>query len=316
MFKKAQRKQAKLRLLLAGPAGSGKTMSALLLAKGLGGRIAVIDTERGSASLYSDVVDFDTLEFNPPYSPERFIQALAGAAKGGYDVVIMDSTTPEWGGSGGCLEINEAIAQAKYRGNTWSAWNETTPRHRAFIDAINQAPLHVIATCRTKTETVQGDDKKIKKLGMKYEQREGFEYEFSVALDLEHSGHYAVATKDRTRLFVGDPFVISPDTGIKLAAWLNSGAELAPEPAVVPPVSLVVSPEGEAVPDVAIAEAFVSRMVEFASEDRAMDVLDLWEVTKADHATAAYGWRLLKNEQPKAFKYVSGVLNPKKEAAA
>ena len=85
MFKRAQRKQAKLRLLLAGPAGSGKTMSALLLAKGLGGRIAVIDTERGSASLYSDVVDFDTLEFNPPYSPERYIQALEGAAKAGYD---------------------------------------------------------------------------------------------------------------------------------------------------------------------------------------------------------------------------------------
>ena len=86
MFKRAQRKQAKLRLLLAGPAGSGKTMSALLLAKGLGGRIAVIDTERGSASLYSDVVDFDTLEFNPPYSPERYIQALEGAAKAGYEL--------------------------------------------------------------------------------------------------------------------------------------------------------------------------------------------------------------------------------------
>lgn len=315
MFKRAQRKQAKLRLLLAGPAGSGKTMSALLLAKGLGGRIAVIDTERGSASLYSDVVDFDTLEFNPPYSPERYIQALEGAAKAGYDVCIIDSATPEWGGSGGCLEINESIAQAKYRGNTWSAWNETTPRHRAFIDAINQSPLHVIATCRTKTETVQGDDKKIKKLGMKYEQRDGFEYEFSVALDLEHSGHYAVATKDRTRLFVGDPFVVTPETGKKLSAWLQSGAELSPEAGKAPPAGLIVSPEGEDVPDVAVAEAFVSRMVEFAAEDRAPEVIDLWSVTKGDHATAAYAWRLLKTEQPKVFKYVSGVLTPKKEVA-
>lgn len=314
MFKKAQRKQAKLRLLLAGPAGSGKTMSALLLAKGLGGRIAVIDTERGSASLYSDVVEFDTLEFNPPYSPERYIAALEGAAKGGYAVVIIDSTTPEWGGSGGCLEINEAIAQAKYRGNTWSAWNETTPRHRSFIDAINQSPLHVIATCRTKTETVQGDDKKIKKLGMKYEQREGFEYEFSVALDLEHAGHYAVATKDRTRLFVGDPFVVSPETGEKLAAWLNSGAELAPE-APRPVAAFQTAPEGEAVPDVAVAEAFVSRMVGFAQNDQAPDVVDLWNATKGDHATAAYAWRLLKSEKPKEFKYVEKAIKEAREAA-
>lgn len=219
-FKKAQRKQARLRLALSGPSGSGKTYSALQIAKGLGGRIAVIDTERGSASLYSDLADFDTLELQPPFAPERFIEALKAAST--YDVIVMDSITHEWDGSGGCLESNEEIAHAKFRGNTWAAWNETTPRHRAFIDAILQSPAHVIVTMRSKTETVQGDDKKVKKLGMKAVQRDSTEYEFTVVLDLEHERHYAIAAKDRTRLFP-DPHVITPATGVRLAQWLESG---------------------------------------------------------------------------------------------
>ena len=221
-FSKAVRKQAKMRVALAGPSGSGKTYSALLIAKGLGGKIAVIDTERSSASLYSDLADFDVLDLAPPFSPERFIEALHAAAAGGYNVCVLDSITHEWDGAGGCLEENERIAQAKFKGNTWAAWNETTPRHRAFLDAILQTPMHVVATMRSKTETVQGDDKKVKKLGMKAIQREGAEYEFGVVFDLEHEKHYALASKDRTRLF-SDPHVISEETGRRLLAWLESG---------------------------------------------------------------------------------------------
>jgi hypothetical protein len=227
-FTKAVRKKSKLRLALTGPSGSGKTYSALLIAKGLGGKVAVIDTEHGSASLYSDLLDFDCLELTPPYSPERYIQAVQTADKAGYDVVIVDSTTHEWSGSGGCLEINEQIAQAKYRGNTWSAWNETTPRHRKFIDSMLQCNMHVIATGRSKTETSQEDTgngkKKVVKLGMKTEQRDGFEYEFTCVLDIVHENHYAIASKDRTGLFDGDPIVISESTGKALANWLESGA--------------------------------------------------------------------------------------------
>lgn len=222
-FQKAMKKRAKLRLALSGPSGSGKTYGALQIAAGLGGKIAVIDTERGSASLYSDLVEFDTLEIAPPFTPERFIEALQAAAAGGYNVCVVDSITHEWDGAGGCLEINETIAHAKFRGNTWAAWNETTPRHRAFLDAILQSPMHVIATMRSKTETVQGDDKKVKKLGMKAIQREGAEYEFTVVLDLEHEKHYAVGSKDRTRLF-SEPHVLSPETGKRLLAWLDSGS--------------------------------------------------------------------------------------------
>jgi hypothetical protein len=222
-FQKAVRKRTKIRLALSGPSGSGKTHGALLIAKGLGGRIAVVDTERGSASLYTHLVDFDTLEMTPPFTPERFIAALKVAADAGYDICIVDSITHEWDGSGGCLEINEQTAQAKYKGNTWAAWNETTPRHRAFLDAILQSPMHVIATMRSKTETVQGDDKKVKKLGMKAVQREGAEYEFTAVLDMEHEKHYAVASKDRTNLFA-EPHIITPETGARIAAWLESGA--------------------------------------------------------------------------------------------
>lgn len=222
MFKKAERKQARLRLALAGPSGSGKTYSALQMAKGLGGKIAVIDTEHGSASLYADLVDFDVMELHAPYSPERYVEAILAAEKAGYDVLIIDSYSHEWTGPGGCLEINDLYAKTHCKGNTWAAWNETTPRHRRLTDKILTSPLHIICTMRSKTETVQGDNKKILKLGMKSEQRDGTDYEFTVVLDITHDGHMAVSSKDRTKLFV-EPELISEKTGRKLLDWLNSG---------------------------------------------------------------------------------------------
>lgn len=228
-FTKAERKKAKLRLALTGPSGSGKTYSALMIAKGIGGKIAVIDSEHGSASLYAHLADFDTLELGPPYSPERYIAAIKAAESAGYSAIVIDSTTHEWSGSGGCLEINEQTAKARFQGNTWSAWNDTTPRHRAFIDAMLQSSAHIIATGRSKTETAQTEGpngkKKVVKLGMKTEQRDGFEYEFTVVLDLVHDGHFATASKDRTGLFAGDPVPVTEDTGRRLLAWLESGAD-------------------------------------------------------------------------------------------
>lgn len=225
-FEKAIRMKAKLRLALTGPSGAGKTYGALLIAQGLGGRIAVIDTEHGSARLYSHLCEFDVLTLTPPYTPERFIEAIRAAE--GYDVLIIDSITHEWNGSGGCLELVDQVANAKYKGNSWSAWNEITPRHRAFLDALLQSPMHVIATARSKTETAQTESngrKKVVKLGMKSEQRDGIEYEFTTVLDIVHEGHYALASKDRTGLFGGDPQPISIDTGRALLDWLESGAE-------------------------------------------------------------------------------------------
>lgn len=227
-FEKAVRMKAKLRLALTGPSGSGKTYGALKIAQGIGGKIAVIDTEKGSASLYAHMAEFDVLELDPPYTPERFIEAVKAAEGAGYEVLIVDSITHEWSGVGGCLELVDQIANARYRGNTWSAWNEITPRHRAFLDALMRSPMHIIATARSKTETAQTEQngkKKVVKLGMKAEQRDGLEYEFTTVLDIVHEGHYALASKDRTGLFGGDPQPISEETGRMLLDWLEAGAE-------------------------------------------------------------------------------------------
>ena len=233
-FKKATRTQSKLRLALTGPSGSGKSWGALILAKGMGGKTAVIDTERGSASLYSDLTEFDVLDLQAPYTPERFIEAIKAAESAGYDNLIIDSATHEWSGIGGCLELVDEIARSRYKGNTWSAWNDVTPRHRAFLDAMMQSPLHIIATSRSKTETAQTEGpngkKQVVKLGMKAEQRDGFEYEFTIVLDLVHDGHYATASKDRTGLFSGDPKPITTATGKTIIDWLNSGEQLRPDP--------------------------------------------------------------------------------------
>ena len=230
-FQKAERKKSKLRLALTGPSGSGKTYGALLTAKGIGGRIAVIDTEKGSASLYSDIVDFDVLELSAPYTPERYRQAVQLAVNNGFDVIIIDSITHEWSGAGGCLELNDEIAKAKFKGNTWSAWSETKARHRALIDDLLACHAHIILTMRSKTETAQAEvngRKQVQKLGMKAEQNDGIEYEFTTVLDLIHDGNFAQPSKDRTGLFPpnGNPFKLSIETGQKLVEWLESGVDL------------------------------------------------------------------------------------------
>jgi len=230
-IRQAKRSATKLRLFLTGPSGSGKTYGALLVAKGLGAKsIVVIDTEQGSSDLYDSIADFGVIDLAPPFTPERYVEAITAAEQAGADCIIVDSISHEWNGKGGCLELVDDIARAKYRGNTWSAYSEITPRHRGFIDAMLRSSAHIIATGRSKTETAQveeGGRKKVVKLGMKAETREGVEYEFTVCLDLIHDGHYATASKDRTGLFAGDPKPITVDTGKRLADWLSGGAAVA-----------------------------------------------------------------------------------------
>jgi KaiC/GvpD/RAD55 family RecA-like ATPase len=108
-FKKAERTKAKLKLAITGPSGSGKTMSALRLAKGIGGRIALIDTENESASLYSDRFEFDTLALSPPYTTDKYLEALKAAMDAQYDVVIIDSISHQWAGEGGILNRKEQL---------------------------------------------------------------------------------------------------------------------------------------------------------------------------------------------------------------
>lgn len=236
MFQKATRKKAKLRMALIGPSGSGKTYSALELAKGLGGRIAMIDTERGSGSLYADVADYDVLELEPPFTPQKYIDAIKGAETDGYAVVIIDSLSHAWAGEGGILDIHDTATRAMRSGNGYMAWKDVTPQHEKIINAILGTPLHVISTIRTKTayEVVEDErgKKAPKKIGLAPIQRQGMEYEFTCVLDLAVDSHIATASKDRTGMFDNKHFLITPQTGRDLLGWLESGSE--PEPKIDP----------------------------------------------------------------------------------
>lgn len=225
-FKKATRQNATIKMAITGTSGSGKTYSALLIAKGLGGKTALLDTEYGSASLYADKFEFDTWDELDPrgFPPEYFINVIKAAEEAGYKNLIIDSLTHEWSGRGGCLELADAIAKAKYSGNSWSAWSEVTPRHNKLIEAIIGANINIIVTMRTKTEYVLVEDAKGKKrpqkVGMGSVQRDGMDYEFTLMFELDRDSHIAAVGKDRTGLFV-DPRIISEDTGKTIAQWLS-----------------------------------------------------------------------------------------------
>jgi len=225
-LRKATRKKAKLRVGLSGPSGSGKTYSALLLASGMAPweKIAVIDTENGSGELYSHLGPYSVITLTAPFSPERYVEAIKACEEAGMEVIVIDSITHEWDGKGGCLEFNDLTAQTKFKGNTWAAWSVTTPKHQKLIAAITASICHIITTARSKTDTIQTEDKKIKKVGLKEIQREGYEYELTVNFTLDRDGHYATASKDRTSIFIElDPFVVSEFTGQTLLAWANEG---------------------------------------------------------------------------------------------
>lgn len=228
ILRTAERKQAKLRIGLSAASGAGKTYSALLMALGLASspeKIVIIDTEAGSGELYSHLGGYNVLPLEAPFSPERYIEAVKACEDAGMEVIIIDSTSHEWEGKGGCLELNELIAQAKFRGNTWSAWSETGSRHQKFIQAILTSKCHIITATRNKTETVMTEDKKVKKVGTKEIQRDGFEYELTVNFNIDRDTHKAMPSKDRTELFEGkDPFTITKETGKMLLDWANSGA--------------------------------------------------------------------------------------------
>lgn len=229
MFRKAERKQAKLRLALSGVSGSGKTFSALQIAKGIGGKIAMIDTENGSGELYSDVADYDVVQLSPPFSPGRYIETIRAAEKEGYSILIIDSISHAWSGEGGVLDILDKSTKASRSQNSYTAWKDVTPQQNKFIEAILRSNLHIICTMRSKAAYQMTDDKgktKPVKIGLAPIQREGVDYEFTVVLELSVDGHIASASKDRTGMFDGQYFVITEDTGKQLLEWLNSGISI------------------------------------------------------------------------------------------
>lgn len=248
-FKKATRTQAKARVALIGPSGSGKTYTGLLIAHALGKRVAVIDTEHGSASKYvgeqpqhSDLrFDFDVLELDT-FSPDTYVDAIEAAAKAGYEVLLIDSLSHAWMGKDGALEQVDKGAKKSQSGNSFTAWRDVTPKHNRLVETMAACGMHLIVTMRSKMEyvleqvEVQRNGRSVtitqpRKVGLAPIQREGLEYEFDVVgdIDLEHNW---VISKTRCSTFDG---AVIDRPGEKFAAqylaWLQTGEAAPPKPA-------------------------------------------------------------------------------------
>lgn len=229
-IRKAERTQTKLRIGLSAPSGAGKTYSALLMASGIASswdKILLIDTESGRGDFYSDLGEYNIITLKAPFSPERYVEAIQAAESAGMEVIIVDSISHEWEGKGGVLELVESVAQSKFRGNSYAAWSELTPRHQRFVEAIITSSCHIITTVRNKVDTIMTDDKKVKKVGIKEITREGYEYEVTVNFNIDRDTHKVTASKDNTRLFDSrDPFIITQETGKELIDWVKSGKKV------------------------------------------------------------------------------------------
>lgn len=232
---KAKRKKVKLRMSIAAPSGFGKSIGALLVAYGLTkdwSKVAVVDTENDSASLYSDhtivktgfkIGEFNTISLTPPYTAEKYSQAIKVCEDAGMEVIIIDSATHVWSGEGGLLEDNNKL------GGSFQSWAKTTPRYIKWLNSILHSSCHIITTNRKKQGyniITENNRTKVEKVGMEDQIRDGYDYEMTIAIDIINNNHLAVASKDRTGLFSGVPeFVISEKTGEVIKQWLDSGVD-------------------------------------------------------------------------------------------
>lgn len=230
--KKAVREKIYVKIALMGSAGSGKSFSALRLATGIANeikretkqdaRILVGNTESGRGRYYANEFDYDVVDLEPPYNPELYVEFIKYAVDNGYSVLILDSTSPEWEGKGGCLDLQQQA------GGKYQDWSKVTPRHEKFINALATSPIHIIATMRGKDQyEVEKDDKgkvSVKKLGVGAKQREGFEYEFTATFMLDNATNLATPQKDNTHIFNGEHnILLTEDYGRKIMEWANSG---------------------------------------------------------------------------------------------
>lgn len=229
LFTKATKAEAKARVAITGPSGSGKTYSALTWAKVLaeGGKVAVIDTERDSAKLYADRFDFDALSMSAPYHPDRIVEALKVAEDEGYAVVVVDSLTHFWNGSGGILELVDQAGAAN-RGNNFSGWKVATPIQQRMVDAILAFNGHIITTMRAKTEwsLERNENGKIspKKVGLAPQQRDGIEYEYTLFLEMD-TEHRTIVGKTRCESLADKVFAPNnaSDGAEQFLNWLKAG---------------------------------------------------------------------------------------------
>lgn len=231
VFRPATKDGAKARVSIQGVSGSGKTWTSLSLANGLaeGQRFAVIDTERGAASLYIGErgIQFDTLPMHR-YDPRDLVKALAAAATAGYPVVMVDSLSHFWKGTDGTLDQVEK-AKSKYGGNSFAGWKDGTPMQNDMVEALLAYPGHVVVTMRSQTEwVIQENDRGRREpvmVGMRAEQRKGIEYEFGVAaeMDINNRLRFLKSRCPALHQQVLDKPDGARDIAKPLLDWLNAG---------------------------------------------------------------------------------------------
>ena len=227
-FKKATKKSAKLRAGVYGTSGSGKTYTSLLIAKGMGGKVAFIDTEHGSASKYSDLFEFDVCELDS-FDPRELIKGLENIPNV-YDTVVIDSMSAFWQGDQGILQQVENAGKRSQGGNSFRAWAEVSPTLNRINDLVMGAPYHVITTLRAKTEYVVEQNAKGKaaprKVGLAPVYKEGWEYNLDFVARMDND-NALIVEKTRIPDFAGE-VISKPDekVGQRLAAWLGSGAKV------------------------------------------------------------------------------------------
>lgn len=239
-IKKAKREKINVKVALMAPSGGGKTYGALRLATGMANeieketgkkaKILMGNTEQKRGYYYANEFDYDIVDIEAPHNPEKYVELINFAVEQGYDILIIDSSSHEWEGKGGCLDLQ---TQA---GGTYQAWSKVTPRHQKFIDAIAESPIHVIATMRGKDQYEATKDEKtgkmsVQKLGVGAKQRDGFEYEFTCTFLIDQKTNTSEVQKDNSHLFENKgAFILSEKDGEELIKWANDGEAPAPKP--------------------------------------------------------------------------------------
>lgn len=290
---------------MGGPSGSGKTLSSLLMAYGLvkgehpewpddkiWENICIIDTENGSASLYANssvgqykTGSYFTIPMEPPYTFESYEAAIHAAEDANIKVIIIDSLTHLWQGEGGALDMQSKVASARYQGNSYMAWRDITPKLNHLMDVILQSPCHIIGNIRAKTDYVQEKNAAgktvVKNVGMGLQMRDGVEFEFSTVFMLDQD-HIANATKDRTGLFDGKYFTITPETGKEIYRWLASSDSASVPEKKTAPAPVKTEPEPAETTDAVTVEQvdalIKSRVAGVTPEEKKQIIAELKEI--------------------------------------
>lgn len=297
MFKKAVKGARKFRIALDGPTGSGKTYTALAVGCNLGKRVVLLDTERGSASLYADKFEFDTAELST-HSPKTYTDTIKAAVAANYDVIIIDSLSHAWMGKDGALEQVDKAAKRSQSGNTFTAWRDVTPQHNELVDTIISANAHIICTMRAKMEYILESvtrngktTQQPKKVGMAPIQRDGVEYEFDIVADLDIDHNLMIS---KTRLDNLDGLVLhkaGKDFVELLNQWLSTttvAAEL-PNKVEAPVVISETKPE----PEEASGEQVVEPAAAAPADDNSNHLIKAEDWARLLVKAQAQGWNSL-----------------------